>query len=313
MAQLTRKDADATEVREYELDVEQTTIGRAKDNVHVLADNVASRHHAEILKTPEGFVVKDLGSSNGTWVNGKRVDSHELADGDVVLVGKTTFTFKEPPWDGRTVLVDMSDADFGEEETRPPRSPEQPAPSMPKEPPPQAPSPPQAPPPPGPGCAAGSGAAAAHAGAAATARRPAPRCPASCTGCRAGRRCSAPTADPVGRGQVGTAGEPAGFGIRLAAYLLDALILGLVTAVIFVPVGFLAAMLAQRSEGAMIAVTGAGWLLAMAVSIAYILVPWARSGATLGKKFLSLKIVRDDGVEPLGYGKAALRLVRLTW
>ncbi len=74
-------------------------------------------------------------------------------------------------------------------------------------------------------------------------------------------------------------------------------------------VGFLAAMLAQRSQGAMIALTAAGWLLAMVVSIAYILVPWARSGATLGKKILSLKIVREDGVEPLGYGKAALRLV----
>ena len=102
---------------------------------------------------------------------------------------------------------------------------------------------------------------------------------------------------------------PAGFGIRLAAYLLDALILGLVTTVILVPVGLLAAMLAQRNQGAVIALSVAGWLLVIAVSLAYILIPWARSGATLGKKILSLKIVREDGVEPLGYGKAALRLL----
>ena len=146
MAQLTRKEADATEGQEFDLTLERTTIGRARDNVHVLADNVASRHHAEIRKTPEGFALKDLGSSNGTWVNGKRVDTHELRDGDVILVGKTTFTFSEPPWDGRTVLVDMSEVGEGEEETFPPRSPEQPAPEAPAPKPPDGPPPVQAPP-----------------------------------------------------------------------------------------------------------------------------------------------------------------------
>jgi uncharacterized RDD family membrane protein YckC len=109
------------------------------------------------------------------------------------------------------------------------------------------------------------------------------------------------------KGAIGA--ETAGFWIRLAAYLLDALILGLVTGVILVPVTLFAAMLGQRSQGAVIALSIVGWLAVLVVSLAYVIVPWARSGATLGKKMLSLKIVRDDGVEPLGYGKAVLRLI----
>jgi uncharacterized RDD family membrane protein YckC len=52
-----------------------------------------------------------------------------------------------------------------------------------------------------------------------------------------------------------------------------------------------------------------GMLLGVVVGVGYLLVPWASTGITPGKKMLSLKIVREDGVEALGYKKAGLRLL----
>lgn len=57
-------------------------IGRAEDNDIVLADVSVSRRHARLEVTPEGLVVEDLGSGNGTFFNGKRVDRQVLGHGD---------------------------------------------------------------------------------------------------------------------------------------------------------------------------------------------------------------------------------------
>jgi len=54
----------------------------------VLDNPGVSREHAEIVKEPRGFVVKDLGSSNGTFVNVERVKKRALASSDVLKVGK---------------------------------------------------------------------------------------------------------------------------------------------------------------------------------------------------------------------------------
>jgi hypothetical protein len=70
-----------------------TTIGRLPDCGVQLNDANVSRHHAEIRPAGEGFVIVDLGSTNGTKVNGARVGERPLRDGDQITVGATTLHF----------------------------------------------------------------------------------------------------------------------------------------------------------------------------------------------------------------------------
>ena len=52
-----------------------------------------SRHHAAFVTTTRGWAVEDLGSTNGTYVNGEQVPRAVLSDGDVVTVGATRLVF----------------------------------------------------------------------------------------------------------------------------------------------------------------------------------------------------------------------------
>ena len=70
------------------------TIGRHPDSNLVLADPNVSRNHAEIRPQGERFAVVDLGSTNGTRVNGVRVDTQVLQDGDEVSFGNTRMRFE---------------------------------------------------------------------------------------------------------------------------------------------------------------------------------------------------------------------------
>jgi ABC-type multidrug transport system ATPase subunit/pSer/pThr/pTyr-binding forkhead associated (FHA) protein len=65
------------------------TVGRAKTNGIVVPDALASRVHATLTSTPAGLEIRDNGSSNGTFVNGNRITSAKLRDGDVVTIGNT--------------------------------------------------------------------------------------------------------------------------------------------------------------------------------------------------------------------------------
>jgi type II secretory ATPase GspE/PulE/Tfp pilus assembly ATPase PilB-like protein len=65
------------------------SIGRHHDNKLVLPDSMASRFHCVIEKVPDGFLIRDLGASNPTRVNGRVVKSALLAPGDEILVGST--------------------------------------------------------------------------------------------------------------------------------------------------------------------------------------------------------------------------------
>jgi hypothetical protein len=66
------------------------TIGRAADNGVVLRDGRASRHHARIDGRRGSLVLSDLGSTNGSFVNDRRIDSIALGEGDRIRVGTTT-------------------------------------------------------------------------------------------------------------------------------------------------------------------------------------------------------------------------------
>ncbi len=75
------------------LDVDVTTAGRHPNAEIFLDDVTVSRKHAEFRRVGNGFTVVDLASLNGTYLNGSRVDSGALHDGDEVQVGKFKLTF----------------------------------------------------------------------------------------------------------------------------------------------------------------------------------------------------------------------------
>ena len=81
----------------YALDPELTTIGRHPESTVFLDDVTVSRRHAEVRAEvrPEGtrYLVSDVGSLNGTYVNGDRVDVHELTEGDQLQIGKYRLVF----------------------------------------------------------------------------------------------------------------------------------------------------------------------------------------------------------------------------
>ncbi|MGK2881635.1 MAG: ATP-binding cassette domain-containing protein [Mycobacterium sp.] len=68
-------------------------IGRATDNDVVIPDVLASRHHATLVSGPGGTSIQDNRSINGTFVNGRRVDSELLKPGDVVTIGNVDLVF----------------------------------------------------------------------------------------------------------------------------------------------------------------------------------------------------------------------------
>ncbi len=78
----------------FKLHQGQTVLGTGGDAHVVVNDTFMSTLHAEIVCTATGFTLKDLGSTNGTFVNQRKVDAHELFDNDVFTLGKTDFKFK---------------------------------------------------------------------------------------------------------------------------------------------------------------------------------------------------------------------------
>jgi len=86
-------DGDAN-VTVYEIKDDEVAIGRSQKCHIVLEDKRSSRKHSLIVRTGKKFVLKDLGSANGTLVNGERVNEHELQSGDRIQIGDTQFTFQ---------------------------------------------------------------------------------------------------------------------------------------------------------------------------------------------------------------------------
>ena len=72
---------------------ERTTIGRSPDCEIFLDDVTVSRRHAVLVRKDGAFLVEDLGSLNGTFLNRRRIESGELADGDELQIGKYRLTF----------------------------------------------------------------------------------------------------------------------------------------------------------------------------------------------------------------------------
>lgn len=74
--------------RSHELSVDKTTIGRVEDNTFQIAEASVSSHHCEILLRGGDVVVKDLNSTNGTFINGEKVGESILKPGQVLRLGQ---------------------------------------------------------------------------------------------------------------------------------------------------------------------------------------------------------------------------------
>jgi rubredoxin len=72
---------------------DRTMIGRSPDCGVFLDDVTVSRRHAALVRRDGRWVIEDLGSLNGTFVNRRRVDSAPLEDGDEIQIGKYRLTF----------------------------------------------------------------------------------------------------------------------------------------------------------------------------------------------------------------------------
>jgi pSer/pThr/pTyr-binding forkhead associated (FHA) protein len=81
-------------LKEYPVGL-QATVGRLPDNTVIIDNPAVSSHHACIVRDGDNYILEDLQSRNGTFVNGQRVSRQALQGGDVVLVGKHTLVFDQ--------------------------------------------------------------------------------------------------------------------------------------------------------------------------------------------------------------------------
>ena len=90
----------------------RTTVGKSDENDIALADDAtASRLHALLEPFPAGWCVTDLGSANGTWVNGERIwGSCRLRNGDEIRIGRTRLVFRDPTSVGGGGITETEDA-----------------------------------------------------------------------------------------------------------------------------------------------------------------------------------------------------------
>ncbi|HEY3163530.1 MAG TPA: FhaA domain-containing protein [Candidatus Limnocylindrales bacterium] len=102
--------------RSVTFDGRPMTIGRAPDNGLVLRDGRASRHHARIVGRRGSLVLTDLGSTNGSFVNDRRVESIALGEGDRIRIGLTSIvveSIEAPEVAGRAVAGVADNAPTG--------------------------------------------------------------------------------------------------------------------------------------------------------------------------------------------------------
>jgi pSer/pThr/pTyr-binding forkhead associated (FHA) protein len=113
--QLTRND---TVLQELSFDAPQILIGRTEDNDISIPSSYVSRHHILLFRNGDSTILVDLNSTNGTFVNSKRVYNHRLAHNDVISIDQHSMfvtyriTFSDPSMavQGRSKEIDPEDA-----------------------------------------------------------------------------------------------------------------------------------------------------------------------------------------------------------
>src|SRR5438128_5001250 len=74
--------------RTYELKTDKTTVGRVSDNAFEIAEASVSSHHCEVFLRGNDVIVKDLGSTNGTFINGEKINESPLKPGQILRLGQ---------------------------------------------------------------------------------------------------------------------------------------------------------------------------------------------------------------------------------
>jgi len=275
---------ESTGAREFELVDLEVNIGRELDNTLRLADPSISRHHAVIRRSPSGYEIEDLQSSNGVLLNGLKVTSGPLQDGDRITLGQMQLTFLDPPQAPGLEANPLGTVRMGTEAmarlrvvTSPEPAPAPPAPEAGA--PAAAPAPEAAPPEPGEPV-------------------PAPPLPSFLAFLEPYLPSVPDDALPVR--EAGGGIERGDFFTRLLANLIDylpALALGLV-ALVLDQVPFMGCLLG---------------LVQLALGVAYlIIIPlcWMRFGASPGKKIMKLRVVPElDPEGRIDLSEAILRLL----
>jgi pSer/pThr/pTyr-binding forkhead associated (FHA) protein len=88
-------DCDGVDVITHELIGDLIRIGRAPSNDVVIDDPTVSAQHASLTKSPSGYRLKDLGSTNGTQINGVSITEAGLKDGAEIRFGYVTGVFRD--------------------------------------------------------------------------------------------------------------------------------------------------------------------------------------------------------------------------
>ena len=105
--------------QEHTLEANPTRIGRGMENEIVIVSKLSSREHALIRREGRRSNIEDLGSTNGTFLNGERVQgSIPLRDGDQLLIGGLKFTFHDPEMTSRETPFPELDINLAAGEVR---------------------------------------------------------------------------------------------------------------------------------------------------------------------------------------------------
>ena len=92
-------------------------IGRTSDNDLQVESRYVSRHHAQVVTSPDGSVIEDLNSTNGIFLRGKRIRRHRLAEGDVIKIGLHELAYHRiDPQPATTSVLDRDEDDEDEDE-----------------------------------------------------------------------------------------------------------------------------------------------------------------------------------------------------
>lgn len=96
--------------RAYELKVEKTTIGRLEDNAFSVPDASISSHHCEVILRGEEILVRDLGSTNGSFINGEQITEGVLKSGQILRLGNIDMRLETalPPADAAKKALDKT-------------------------------------------------------------------------------------------------------------------------------------------------------------------------------------------------------------
>ncbi len=97
MATLYQISEDGSQTERWEIGAAPLVVGRSGQAQVSIQDDGLSRQHFVILRDGDDYLLKDLNSRNGTWLDGHRVFAEKLRDNDHILAGRTKFLFANSP------------------------------------------------------------------------------------------------------------------------------------------------------------------------------------------------------------------------